>query len=145
MPVLVETQEELAEIRKANPQDQRGIPGWLKGQPKQKYWTPDGREILSSPSIHGQSDGSTRDANLDKGWLLVPPTKKKLYCPFCQRWHDTKVQITTCGKNRSTFVSKHAKKAISEFKKTENENETLRQEVAELKELVNKLLKSKGM
>lgn len=99
--------------------------------------------ILSSPSIHGCSDGSTRDANLDKGWLLQPPTEKKLYCPHCDYWHDTKVEVTKCGKQHKSFISKHQRIAKTEVKKVFNENETLRQEVAELKELVNKLLEAK--
>ena len=48
------------------------------GAKKQKYWTPDGREVWAVPSMRGyvirkngkQTSSGIRDANLDQGWLL---------------------------------------------------------------------------
>ena len=117
-----------------------GMSGLIGGQPKQKYWTPDGRVILSPPSMRGRMDGSVRDANLDKGWLLTPPTVLKLYCPNCALWHDTKVEVRKCGAAQKTLITKYTREAKKLMKASAEENEILKQEIAELKELVNKLL-----
>lgn len=92
-----------------------GISGSIGGITRQKYFTPDGREILAIPSLRGyqsrDGSGGIRDANLDNGWLLQPPTDLKLYCRYCDKWHDTQADIDQCGKKRNSFISRYQKEA----------------------------------
>ena len=116
------------------------------GQPKQRYWTPDGREILTAANMHGTSDGGVRDANYDKGWLPSKPTELKLYCPHCDRWHNTKAEVAQCGAKRKVFDDKQMKWAKRHIPKDGNgkgEIDSLKAELAEMKKLLNKLVARK--
>ena len=118
----------------------------IGGQPKQRYWTPDGREILTAANMHGTSDGGVRDANYDKGWLPSKPTELKLYCPHCDRWHDTKVEVTNCGEKKATSSARYMKWAKKNTPKDGNgkgEIDGLKAELAEMKKLLNKLVARK--
>ncbi len=126
-----------------------GITGEIGGQKKQTYWTPDGRKVQTLPSMHewvrknrdGKIiDGGIRDANLDKGWLLQPPTELKLYCPNCDKWHDTKQEVAKCGKARERLVARHTPKSPSE---KSDEIDQIRTELAEVKQLLTRLLEGK--
>ena len=128
------------------------ITGETGGQPKQTYWTPDGRKIRAAPSmreyIRRDSRGNMveqgiRDANFDKGWLPQPPTEMKEFCPHCDKWHDTELEVTKCGDKKKTFDAKFIRKAKQELKSDNGELTELKSEIAELKELVNKLLEAR--
>ena len=121
--------------------DQPRITGDVGGQPKQTYFTPDGRQIRSMPDMHEytyKGEGGIRDANLDKGWLLQKPTELKLYCPNCDEWHDTKKEVEDCGIKRDSLIAKHTKEAKKEL--GDDKYEKMSAEIDELKKLVKQLL-----
>jgi hypothetical protein len=127
-----------------------GITGDIGGLPRQTYYTPDGRVIKAIPSLreyvkkgkNGEAvETGTRDANLDKGWLLTPPTELKLYCSGCDMWHDTQEEVDACIAKKKKWVDALGKRAI---KQEADDVASLRQEVAELKEMLQKALEVKS-
>lgn len=94
---------------------------------KQRYWTPDGREVFSFPSWRefssrdkdGNVTNGRRDANFDKGWLPSCPAEAdlKVQCPHCDRWHDTEDLVDECGDNQAAFSRKWDKRAKKDHKK----------------------------
>lgn len=119
------------------------------GAPRKTYYTPDGRIIHAIPSIreYVKKDAQgkviatgTRDANLDKGWLLEPPKRKKKYCPGCDAWHDTQKQIDTCVLKSKRFIDMSAKKALQD---QADENSDLKKRISDLEAMVNKLMEKK--
>ena len=99
-----------------------GKTGDIGGQPKQAYWTPDGRKIKAMPDVHEYTRGNgtkietgTRDANLDKGWLLAKPEKFQLHCPHCDQWHPTQEEIDGCRRKKQNFDARWSKKARKEY------------------------------
>ena len=129
-----------------------GISGEIGGLPRQTYYTPDGRTVKAIPCLRDyvkKVDGKviesgTRDANYDKGWLPVMPTELKPHCSHCGEWHDNQEEIDACAvaiQKRKEWGERLAKK----YKKEEHEDvESLRSEVADLKEKLEKLLEVKG-
>lgn len=139
------------------------ITGDVGGIRKKKYWTPDGREIMSVPSIKhwmtvkvvngkkvmtGEGD---RDANLDKGWLLEPPQEPKLYCKGCFKWHDTQKEINKCIAKRTKSNKEwdiRARKLMDDTEKGDGqvnqEIKTMKSDIADIKLLLNKLLEKGG-
>jgi len=126
-----------------------GISGDIGGLPKTTYYTPDGRVIKKIPSwrqyVIKDKDGNviesgTRDANYDKGWLPIMPTELKLYCSGCDRWHDTQEEVDACIAKKDKWVGRLAKKTI---KQEADDVSSLRKEVAELKEMLQKALEVK--
>lgn len=132
----------------------------IGGIPRQTYWTPDGRKVQGIASWReynlkddeGNVTGSgVRDANLDKGWLLQPPTEKKPYCAGCDKWHDTEEEVIKCIAEREESTRKWEERARKE-KEGEamaqgKEMEEMRTEMLELKGMVHELtqaLKEKG-
>jgi len=113
----------------------------IGGQPKTRYWTPDGRELLKSPCMRTTSNGGVRDANYDFGWLPVKPTVLKPYCPNCDKWHDTEEEIKECGKRKKAMEAKYTKLAKKQIKTEGKDVETLTKQVEELTALVKKLMK----
>ncbi len=115
----------------------------IGGQPKTRYWTPDGRELLRSPCMRTTKNGGVRDANFDFGWLPIKPTQLKLYCPHCDKWHDTDEEVKACGKQRKAFDAKFMRIAKKQTKNDgadkDKEIESLRSELAELKEMITRL------
>jgi hypothetical protein len=109
----------------------------LTGVQKQKYWTPDGRVVYATPSMRDyvrKKDGKVvesgvRDMNLVRGLLTQPPTDPKLYCPFCDQWHDTEEEIEECGIKKQKFDDFYTRKA----QKMKEEETDINSEVAELK------------
>lgn len=123
-----------------------GISGSIGGLPRTTYYTPDGRTIKAIPNmrerVRKDKDGNviwhgTVDANLDKGWLLQMPEVKKPYCKFCDRWHDTTVEVEACGVTQAKMIERLAKKTQEEV--TDRTTE-LEQKVADLEAMVKKLL-----
>ena len=91
------------------------------GPQKQRYYTPTGEEVYSIPSwrefIRKGPDGrileqGTRDANLDKGWLLSMPTELKVVCPGCSKWHDTQGDVDACVDKRAKVAAQWERKAL---------------------------------
>ena len=139
------TAKEKKEIRK------NGF-AYTGGIPKQTYWTPDGREIQSIPSMREfnrkDSEGNitgtgTRDANLDRGWLLSPPKDPKPYCAGCDKWHDTEEEVIKCIAERAEKARQWEDWAKKEKEGNgvaqEEEVEGLRVEVLELRGLIHEL------
>ena len=129
--------------------DEPRITGNIGGQPKTKYFTPDGLIIRAMPDIHeyAQKDdigkvisSGLRDANLDKGWLTQKPTTLMLYCPHCDLWHATTKDIDQCGAKRKALYSKHGKLAKRELGKSDSRINKLESDIAEIKGLLNRLL-----
>ena len=127
-----------------------GLSGDIGGLRRTIYYTPDGRIVRALPQIREyvkrNKEGSviengTRDANLDKGWLLQMPEVKKLFCSSCDRWHDTRVEVEACKIQQDKMIGKMATKT----KKEETDKMiALEQKVIELTALVEKLLKAQG-
>jgi len=118
------------------------------GIPRQLYWTPDGREIQAIPSMReynrkdeeGNVIGTgTRDANLDKGWLLSPPKDPKFYCAGCDKWHDTEEEVVKCIAEREEKTNKW-----NEWARKEKEGESMAQG-KEIEELHTEVYELKGM
>jgi len=118
-----------------------GLSGDIGGLPRTTYYTPDGRVIRAIPSIHVNKAGGSRDANLDKGWLLQPPTVLKPFCKACDRWHDTQEQVEACIAKQQEFTKRMEKQTLQE---EQDKTSALEKEVAELKTLVKQLLEAKG-
>lgn len=118
------------------------VGGVTGGAKKQRYWTPDGREIWAEPAMRTwvkrnakreTIDSGTRDANLDSGWLLQPPTNPKPYCSGCDKWHDTQEEINGCLAKKQAFTERWEKKARAMKKKEGGEVEEIKEDVEELK------------
>ena len=129
-----------------------GITGDIGGLVKRKYWTPDGREILAVPSMRTYNrikdkkvvESGVRDANLDKGWLLQPPTEPRLYCSCCDKWHDTQEEIDQCCAKKKAFNDRWEKKARA-MKKNEGgggEIEEIRKDIDDLKDMMKTVLET---
>ena len=124
-----------------------GKSGDIGGQPKQRYWTPDGREIFSMPDMHEFTrrkngkilETGLRDANFDKGWLSQRPLNLKLHCPHCDYWHDTSEEIDQCGIKKETFIVKHKEEAEKELGKNGRVGK-LETEMSEIKSMLKQLL-----
>ncbi len=129
-----------------------GISGDIGGIAKQTYFTPDGRRIRAIPCMRDyitRKDGKviesgTRDANYDKGWLPVMPTALKSYCSGCDKWHDTKEEVSQCIAVKREKADKWEKwaedKKKGEAKEQAQDVEDLRSDVLELKGLVHELV-----
>lgn len=124
--------------------------GDIGGQPKHVYWTPDGRKIMAMLDLHeyikrGKTDNvieqGVRDANLDKGWLTTKPDNLKPYCPHCDKWHDTEVDVIKCGEKKIIFITEWERKAQKELAKSgDNRIDKLEGELSEIKDMLRKLL-----
>jgi hypothetical protein len=127
-----------------------GKSGDVGGQPKQRYWTPDGRERLAMPDLHeyvrtidGKTETGTRDANLDQGWLPSKPVNPLPYCPGCDKWHKTQVLVDECIKKKDLLHQKFQRIAEKELKIEEKGNERitkLESDMGEIRNLLKKLL-----
>lgn len=115
------------------------------GPKKQKYYTPDGREVWGIPAVHDYVvkdrggkviESGTRDANYDKGWLPLMPTKRKVYCPGCDKWHNTKAQVATCVAAKRILQDEWERKAQRMMKKDNGKGDA---EIAELKDKIDRL------
>ena len=70
----------------------------------------------------------------------VKPKRKKLYCPGCDRWHDTQKQIDACVLSSQRFV-KVAEKQVKQ--EQIDENTELKKRLADLEAKINKLMEAK--
>ena len=122
-----------------------GISGDIGGLPRKTYYTPDGQTVQKVPSIREyvvkDKEGTvvetgTRDANFDGGLLATMPTELKPHCPNCNGWHDAEKDISSCAvtvKKRRAWGNKLAGKLVAE---ESGDIEVLRNEVAELKNIL---------
>ncbi len=126
-----------------------GLNGDIGGIPRQTYYTPDGRTIRAIAQMRdwvrkddkGKVIGSgTRDANLDCGWLLQKPTVLKVFCPTCDKWHDTKAGVKACKVKQGRMIAMALRSANKEEAK---KNVGLEQQVAQLQAMVAKLMEGK--
>ncbi|KKN49971.1 hypothetical protein LCGC14_0637720 [marine sediment metagenome] len=127
--------------------------GEIGGQPKTRYFTPDGREIFSAPSWHEYTrkdangkvlDSGVRDANLDKGWLMQKPERLKLYCPHCDRWHDNENEVAECQRKRDSLMAVSAARMKKEQPSDSNDRlDKMEIEMGEIKALLLKLVGGK--
>jgi len=125
-----------------------GLSGDFGGLPRQTYYTPDGRVIKAIPCMREYAkkengkviETGVRDANYDRGWLPVMPTELKPHCPHCGEWHEAQEEINDCAvriRKRNEWGNRLAKR----YKKEEHEDiDSLRNEVAELKDMLKKVL-----
>ena len=134
-------------------EDQPVVTGHFGGQPKQRYWTPDGREIYAMPDMHefartinGKVVGQgIRDANLDKGWLIQEPIKLQLHCPHCDYWHSTQKERKECEAKKNAFIEKHSKLAKKELKVDSSVRiDKLEEAMSEIKTMLVNLTKKIG-
>ena len=135
-------------------QDTPRITDVFGGQPKQRYWTPDGRLIMMMPDMREFTrtdqagkilDSGIRDANYDKGWWHQKRTELKLYCPHCDLWHDTQQEITKCQRRKKAFDDKWSKRAKQENKQNGETNDDrlskVESDIGEIKQLLRNLVK----
>jgi hypothetical protein len=106
--------------------------------PRQRYYTPDGREEWKIPQHHERKDGVIYDIFLAQGYTLTPPENPKLYCSGCDRWHDTQVEVDACIKKKSNFMSLMNRKASKDLLKERKEKDD---RIADLESKVDKLTK----
>ena len=141
-------------------QDSPRVTSVFGGQPKQRYWTPDGRLIMAMPDMREYThtdragkviDSGIRDANYDKGWLPQKPTELKLYCRYCDLWHDTQQEITKCQRRKKAFDAKWSKRAKQENRQNgetnddrishlENDVGEIKSDLGDIKNLLQKLI-----
>jgi hypothetical protein len=124
--------------------------GDFGGQPKITYWTPDGRQIRAMPDMHEYArkdakgkviESGLRDANLDKGWLTSKPQILQKYCPGCDKWHQTDVEVKECIRKKNALVSKHSKIAKKELKQSDDSRlDKLESDMGELKDMFKQLM-----
>lgn len=128
----------------------------IGGLKKNKYWTPDGREIIAVPNMRTyivKNEGKVieqgvRDANLDNGWLLQKPQVLKPHCPYCGKWHDTQEEIEECKTKRQAFNKKWEKMAAKMRKEQTSDADNLKEKVegleadiSQIKDMLAQLLK----
>lgn len=106
--------------------------------PRQRYYTPDGREQWKIPQHHTRSDGVVYDVFLAEGYLLSPPENPKLYCSGCDNWHDTQGEVDACVKAKVKFKTAMFKKAERELTKEQKGKD---KKIAELEAKIDKLTK----
>ncbi len=126
--------------------------GDVGGQPKQTYWTPDGRQIRAMPDMHEYAkkngkgeiiESGLRDANLDSGWLTSKPQVLQLYCNGCDMWHKTPQEVKECRAKKLASSRKWQHIAKKELKKESGDDgriDRLESAVSELTVMMKKLL-----
>ena len=134
------------------------VSGVWGGPQKQRYYTPTGEDVFSIPSwrefTRKGPDGrileqGTRDANLDKGWSLSPPTELKVACSGCGKWHDTDEEVNACIETRSAQVARWQKeddnaRAEKNNADVEGRIDKLEEGLSDIKELLQQALGAKN-
>lgn len=106
--------------------------------PRNRYYTPDGREELKIPQHHERKDGVVYDIFLAQGYTLTPPENPKPYCSGCDRWHDTQDEVETCIEKKNKFISLMNRKSGRELIRERKEKDT---KISDLEAKVDKLTK----
>ena len=106
--------------------------------PRNRYYTPDGREEFKIPQQRERSDGVIYDVFLAQGYTLVPPVNPKPYCKGCDKWHDTEEEVWACTEAKRRFASSMNRKAELELGKEQRSKD---KEIADLTAKVDKLTK----
>ena len=106
--------------------------------PRNRYYTPDGREQWKIPQRRERQDGVVYDLFLAEGYTLTPPVNPKLYCKGCDRWHDTEEEVDACVGKKRKFAEAMQKRAERELGKEQRGKD---KEIADLTAKVDKLTK----
>jgi hypothetical protein len=106
--------------------------------PRNRYYTPDGREQWKIPQQRERRDGVIYDLFLAQGYTLTPPENPKLYCSGCDRWHDTQEEVDACVGKKRKFAEAMQRKAEQELGK---EQQVKDKTIADLEAKVDKLTK----
>ena len=106
--------------------------------PRNRYYTPDGREEYKIPQQRERSDGVIYDVFLAQGYTLTPPANPKPYCSGCDKWHDTQEEVDACVGKKKKFADAMQRKAEGELAK---EHKGKDKEIADLTAKVDKLTK----
>ena len=106
--------------------------------PRNRYYTPDGREELKIPQHRTRSDGVVYDLFLAQGYTLTPPANPKPYCAGCDKWHDTEEEVNACVGKKRKFAEAMQEKAERELGKEQRSKDNT---IANLEAKVDKLTK----
>jgi len=106
--------------------------------PRNRYYTPDGREQWKIPQQRERSDGVIYDVFIAQGYTLIPPANPKLYCKGCDRWHDTQEEVDACVAKKEKFAEAMQKRAEKELSKEQKGKDKT---IADLEAKVDKLTK----
>ena len=110
--------------------------------PRNKYYTPDGREQWKIPQHRERQDGVIYDVFIAQGYTLTPPENPKLYCKGCDKWHDTQEGVDECVGNKNQFPEAMQKSAERELGKEHIETLSEKDKtIANLEASVDKLTK----
>ena len=130
-----------------------GLNGDIGGLPKTTYYTPDGRVIKAFANMRERVKKDDKgnviwhgivDANMDRGWLSKMPEVKKLYCKFCDTWHDTQVEIEACGIAQNKMLEREGSRArdemVQEYQNKDIKIAALEARIESLTKLMEKVL-----
>lgn len=106
--------------------------------PKQRYYTPDGREEWKIPQHRERQDGLVYDVFIALGYTYAPPLNPKLYCKGCDKWHDTQEDVDACVGKKRNFAEAMQKRAEQELAKDQRGKDKT---IAGLEAKVDKLTK----
>ena len=85
------------------------------GPGKRRYFAPDGREVWSTPAmrdfVRRDAEGKVieegvRDANLDRGWTMSPPTQLMIHCRACDKYHWEEEEVASCMASRKAAAQR---------------------------------------
>ena len=106
--------------------------------PRNRYYTPDGREQWKIPQRRERQDGVIYDLFLAEGYTLTPPANPKLYCKGCDRWHDTEEEVDACIGKKRKFAEAMQKRAEGDLAKEQKGKDKM---IADFEAKVDKLTK----
>ena len=106
--------------------------------PRNKYYSPDGREQWKIPQHHERQDGVIYDVFIAQGYTLTPPVNPKLYCKGCDKWHDTEEEVNACVEKKRKFAETMQRRAEQDLTKEQRGKDKT---IANLEDKVDKLTK----
>lgn len=106
-------------VRKARQSNGTAVSKVSGGNPKKRYYTPDGKEIWKEPWMVEWTNRTTgecgvRDKNYSFGWTDSPPENLKIECVHCKNYHDTEMEVAECGESRRKLLSRFSKEVEEE-------------------------------
>lgn len=104
--------------------------------PRQRYYTPDGREEWKIPQHRERQDGYIYDVFIAQGYTYAPPLNPKLYCAGCDKWHDTQEEVDECVGKKKQFATLMQKRAEQDLTKEQRGKDKT---IADLEAKVDKL------
>jgi len=121
-----------------------GLGGVWDNTRKQIYYTPDGRKVERIVQHRERQDGKVYDITLAEGYTLSPPANPKLYCPGCDKWHDTQEEVDACIKTKKAIERKGQRLVDKMMGKGDKKIENLEAKIEKLTNIVEKLLEGKN-